>query len=51
MPYAGYYDSIKAQRKLLEYLIKLAKAWPRNEHGDYYIRVAELKSMLKEASQ
>ena len=44
----GVYDGVES---VLEYLIKIAKAWPRNEHGDYYVRGAELESMLKELEE
>ena len=52
MPYAGYYDSIKAQRKLLEYLIATASGGHLQGEMDGFDRDAiglpELESMLKE---
>ena len=54
MPYAGYYDSIKAQRKLLEYLI--ANAWPAVDDktcGSEVLVVGKsmLEKMLKELEE
>ena len=54
MPYAGYYDSIKAQRKLLEYLIEWSKTNPLIMHGwveCHAVHQDRLQAMLKEASQ